>query len=71
MDKIPAAIVIMIGTGIIAILAGLNDAFGKFLLVFMIIVAVVWLMGGGVQGKLTSWSSLITGTGSGSGTQTA
>jgi hypothetical protein len=69
MDKIPAAIVILIGTGIIAILAGLNDAFGKFLLVFMIIVAVVWLMGGGVQGKLTSWSSLITGTGSSSGTQ--
>jgi hypothetical protein len=69
MDKIPAAIVILIGTGVVAILAGLNDAFGKFLLVFMVIVAVVWLMGGGVQGKLTSWTSLITGTNSGSEAQ--
>ena len=62
MDKIPAAIVILVGTGIVAILAGFNDAFGKFLFVFMVIVAVVWLVGGGVQGHLAQWSSLATGT---------
>lgn len=63
MDKIPAAIAILVGTGIVAILAGFNDAFGKFLFVFMVIVAAVWLVGGGVQGHLSQWSSLATGSG--------
>lgn len=68
MDKIPAAIVILVGTGIVAILAGFNDQFGKFLFVFMLIVAATWLIGGGVQGHLSSWSSLVTGKKAG-GTQ--
>lgn len=65
MDKIPAAIVILVGTGIVAILAGFNDAFGKFLFVFMLIVAFVWFVGGGVQGNLASWTKFIGGGSSG------
>lgn len=68
MDKIPAAIVILVGTGLVAILAGFNDQFGKFLFVFMLIVAVTWLIGGGTQGHLASWSSIVTGKKTG-GTQ--
>jgi hypothetical protein len=60
MDKVPAAIVILVATGLLAIMAGFNDAFGKFLFVFMLIIAAIWLLGGGVQGHLASWSRLVT-----------
>jgi hypothetical protein len=62
MDKIPAAIVILVGTGIVSILAGFNDQFGKFLFVFMIIVAFAWFMGVGVQGDVSRWASIASGS---------
>lgn len=68
MDKVPAAIVILVGTGIVAILAGFNDNLGKFLFAFMVIVAAIWLIGGTTQGNLTRWSSIISGSKTG-GTQ--
>lgn len=60
-DKLPAAITILVGTGIVAIIAGFNDQLGKFLFTFMVIVALIWLVGGGTQGKLADWSNIMTG----------
>jgi hypothetical protein len=68
MNKVPAAIVILVGTGIVAILAGFNDQLGKFLFAFMLIVALIWLIGGTTQANLAHWSSIISGSSSG-GTQ--
>jgi hypothetical protein len=61
-DKIPAAITILVGTGVLSILAGFNNQLGKFLLVFMVIIAMAWLIGGGTQGHLAKWTSLMTGS---------
>lgn len=61
MDKIPAAITILVGTGIVAIIAGFNEQLGHFLFVFMLIIALMWLLGGGVQGDLTKWTGTLTG----------
>lgn len=60
-DKIPAAITILVGTGVLSILAGFNNQFGKFLFVFMLIIAAVWLIGGGTQTHLVKWTSIMTG----------
>lgn len=58
MDKVPTAVVILVGTVVLSILAGFNANLGKFLLAFMIIVAFVWLIGGGTQADLTRWLRL-------------
>lgn len=58
MDKVPTAVVILVGTVVLSILAGFNQNLGKFLLAFMLIVAFVWLIGSGTQTDLTHWLSL-------------
>lgn len=67
MDKIPAAITILVGTGLVAIIAGFNNQLGHFLFVFMLIIAMIWLLGGGVQGDLTKWTGNISGKSSSGG----
>jgi hypothetical protein len=57
-DKIPAAIVILTGTVIVAVIAGWNNNLGKFLFAFMLIVAMVWLIGGGTQSELAKWAGI-------------
>lgn len=57
-DKIPAAIVILVGTGLLSIFAGFNNQLGKFLFAFMLIIAMAWLIGGGTQAHLAKWTSL-------------
>lgn len=56
-DKIPAAITILVGVGILSIFAGFNDQLGKFLFVFMLIIAFIWLIGSGTQTNLIRWTS--------------
>lgn len=58
MDKVPTAVVILVGTVVLSIIAGFNQNLGKFLLAFMLIVAFVWLIGSGTQTDLTRWLSL-------------
>lgn len=60
-DKIPQAISILVATGVVAIVAGFNDQLGKFLLVFMIIVALLWLMSGNGNTVLANWSNIMSG----------
>ena len=62
MDKIPTAIVILAGTVILAIIAGWNQNLGKFLFAFMIIVALVWLIGGGTQSDIAKWTGIAKGS---------
>jgi hypothetical protein len=58
MDKVPTAIVILVGTVVLSIIAGFNANLGKFLLAFMLIVGMVWLIGSGTQSDLTRWLNL-------------
>jgi hypothetical protein len=71
MNKIPTAAAILIGVGVVAVLAGFNDQLGKVLMVFMIIVAFLWLIGGGTQTDLAKWTSMLGGTGAAADATTA
>lgn len=62
MDKIPAAVVMLTGVVILAIIAGWSTNLGKFLFAFMLIVAFVWLIGGGTQSELAKWTGIAKGT---------
>ena len=62
MDKIPAAVVILIGTFIVSVVAGFNDELGKFLFAFMLIVAFIWLAGQGTQTHVASWEKIASAT---------
>lgn len=66
MDKVPTAIVILVGTVILTIIAGFNQNLGKFLFAFMIIVALIWLIGGGTQSDIAKWTGIAKGSASSS-----
>jgi hypothetical protein len=64
MDKIPTAIVILIGTFIVSVVAGFNDELGKFLMVYMIIVAFIWLAFAGPQTVVSKAETIVGATAS-------
>lgn len=70
MDRVPTAVAILVGVGVVAVLAGFNEQLGKTLAVFMIIIAMVWLIGTGTQGHLANWESLLGGVATSSSTGT-
>jgi hypothetical protein len=54
-DKITGGIVIILATGIMAILAGISDDLGKILLVIMAGFLLLWLIASGTQTDLSTW----------------
>lgn len=56
-DKITGGIVIILATGIIAVIAGVSDNLGKILLIIMAGFMLVWLMASGTQTDLASWTA--------------
>jgi hypothetical protein len=59
MDKIPTAVVILIGTFVVSVIAGFNDELGKFLMTYMIIVALIWLAFAGPQKVITKAETIV------------
>jgi hypothetical protein len=61
-DKITGGVVIILATGLMAVLAGFNDAFGKVLVIIMVGFLIGWLLTSGSQNDLTRWISAMGGT---------
>jgi hypothetical protein len=60
-DKITGAVVVIIATGLMAVLAGFNEQFGKVLMIIMVGFLIGWLLTSGSQNDLTRWISLMSG----------
>jgi hypothetical protein len=67
MDKIPTAVVILIGTFVVSVVAGFNDELGKFLMVYMIIVAFIWLAFAGQAQSVVTKAETVVGASNAAG----